>query len=192
MQVRRYGGTSLRDLLKSLHGSPLLLPASEGLFNLFERFLLLAGGSSSSSAQDSEGALKVLYILAALNECLTFMPVKFATSILKRFKTLLELQHPIVTNHIISILLAFCSSPSSEAGSEILLDLLCSLASYASEKEKSPDKMTRVARLLLVGVRKVYSINQQICASKLPTIFCSYGGNFILVYLIYRSIKGFC
>ncbi|XP_068658787.1 uncharacterized protein [Aristolochia californica] len=177
-KVRKQSHSCLCDVLKSFQGSPLIAPASEGITSLFERFLLLAGGShpsGTSSTEESKGALEVLYILAAMKDCLPLMSMKFTTNILKYFKTLLELQQPIVTRHVMNVFQVFCSNASSEVAPEVLLNLLCSLASSLTMKERTAEEMTFTARLLHVGISKVYAINRQICASKLPNIFRALG-----------------
>lgn len=163
-----------------------MAPASEGIIRVFERFLLLAGGSDptgSNAGEGPKGAMEVLYILGALKDCLPLMSPKFTTTILKHFKSLLELQQPIVTRHIVTILHALCSSQSSEFAPEVLLDLLCMLASSLSIREKSVDGMTFMAHLLHVGIRKVYALNRQICVVKLPVVFNTLGGLFICLII---------
>ncbi|XP_058079848.1 uncharacterized protein LOC131228033 isoform X2 [Magnolia sinica] len=177
-KVRKHSHSCLHDVLQSFQGSAVLTPASEGITKVFERFLLLAGGSDPTGANAGEGpkgAMEVLYILGALKDCLPLMSPKFTTNILKHFKSLLELHQPIVTRHIVNILHALCSSQSSEFAPEVLLDLLCVLASSLSVREKSADGMTFTARLLLVGIGKVYALNRQICVVKLPLVFNTLG-----------------
>ncbi|KAL9681696.1 hypothetical protein QQ045_013483 [Rhodiola kirilowii] len=108
---------------------PVLSPASEGITNILERSLLLAGGSSVNSAEGPKGAQEVLYVLDTLKECLPFLSAKYATSILKYYKTLLELGQPLVTRRIMDSLYLVCLRPSKAFSPEVLLDLLCSSAS---------------------------------------------------------------
>ncbi|KAI8023198.1 RRP12-like protein [Camellia lanceoleosa] len=61
--------------------------------------------------------------------------------------------------------------PTVELSPEVLLDLLCSLGLSISANEMSVDDMTFTARLLDVGMKKIYSLNRQICIVKLPLIF---------------------
>ncbi|KAG9443732.1 hypothetical protein H6P81_015072 [Aristolochia fimbriata] len=177
-KVRNQSHSCLCDILKSFQGSSLLAPASEGITSLFERFLLLAGGSRPSgtaSTEESKGALEVLYILAAMKDCLPLMPMKFSTNIFKYLKTLLELQQPIVTRHVMNVLQGFLFNASSELSPEVMLDLMCSLASSLTVKERTAEEMTSTARLLHIGVSRVYSLNREICAPKLPYIFSALG-----------------
>ncbi|XP_030530464.1 RRP12-like protein isoform X2 [Rhodamnia argentea] len=170
-KIRRQSHLCLRDVLRSFHGTPAVVPASEGVTSMFERFLLLAGGSKGDATEGSRGAQEVLYVLDSLKECLPFMSLKYTSNTLKYFKTLLELRQPLVTRRITDGLSALCLYPTSEVSPEALLDLLCSLAHLVSASETSVDGMTFTARLLDAGMRKVYSLNRQICVVKLPLIF---------------------
>ncbi|KAM0969999.1 hypothetical protein EV1_017912 [Malus domestica] len=170
-KVRRQSHLCLRDVLQSFQGTPLLAPASEGITNLFERFLLLAGGSKADASEGSKGAQEVLYVLDALKECLFLMSIKYKTDVLKYYKTLLELRQPLVTKRITDSLNILCLNPSTDVSLEVLLDLLCSLALSVSTNETSVDGMTFTARLLGTGMAKVYSLNRQICVVKLPLVF---------------------
>ncbi|BFG39488.1 hypothetical protein CerSpe_257610 [Prunus speciosa] len=171
LKVRRQSHLCLRDVLQSFQGTPLLAPASEGVTNLFERFLLLAGGSNADAGEGSKGAQEVLYVLDALKECLFLMSINYKTAILKYYKTLLELHQPLVTKRITDSLNILCLNPTTDVSPEVLLDLLCSLALSVSTNETSADGMTFTARLLGTGMAKVYSLNRQICVVKLPTVF---------------------
>ncbi|CAL5397016.1 unnamed protein product [Camellia sinensis] len=170
-KVRRQSHMCLRDVLLSFQRTSVLVPASEAITNVFERFLLLAGGSNASSSERPKGAQEVLYILDALKDCLPLLSLKFSTSILKYFKSLLELRQPLVTRRITNSLNALCLHPTVELSPEVLLDLLCSLGLSISANEMSVDDMTFTARLLDIGMKKIYSLNRQICIVKLPLIF---------------------
>ncbi|KAJ7979205.1 RRP12-like protein [Quillaja saponaria] len=170
-KVRRQSHLYLRDSLLSFQGSSLLASASEGITNIFERFLLLAGGANVNTGEGPKGAQQVLYILDALKDCLPLMSTKYTTSILKYFKTLLDLCQPLVTRRITDGLNLLCIHPTSEVSPEALLELLSSLAISISTNETSGDGMTFTARLLDAGVKKVYSLNRQICVVKLPVVF---------------------
>ncbi|KAK6944710.1 putative domain NUC173 [Dillenia turbinata] len=170
-KVRRQAHLSLHDVLQSFQNSSVLEPASVGIMNIFERFLLLAGGSNATTSEGSKGAQNVLYVLDGLKDCLPLMSQKFATSTLKYFKTLLELRQPLVTRRITNCLNVFCLHPTLDISPEALLDLLCLLAHLVSSNETSPDSMTFTARLLDAGMRKIYSLNREICAAKLPIVF---------------------
>ncbi|PQQ15272.1 RRP12-like protein [Prunus yedoensis var. nudiflora] len=170
-KVRRQSHLCLRDVLQSFQGTPLLAPASEAVTNLFERFLLLAGGSNADAGEGPKGAQEVLYVLDALKECLFLMSINYKTAILKYYKTLLELHQPLVTKRITDSLNILCLNPTTDVSPEVLLDLLCSLALSVSTNKTSADGMTFTARLLGTGMAKVYSLNRQICVVKLPTVF---------------------
>ncbi|KAL0338857.1 UNVERIFIED_CONTAM: RRP12-like protein [Sesamum angustifolium] len=175
LKVRKQSHSCLRGVLEYFQLvpvlAPLLAPASEAITNLFERFLLLAGGSNGNASEGPRAAQEVLYILDALKICVPFMSSKSTTNILKYYKSLLELRHPIVTKRITDGLNALCLHSTGEISAEVLLDLLCSLAISVSRDESSADSMTFTARLLDTGMKRVYSLNRQICVVKLPVVF---------------------
>ncbi|GLT62846.1 hypothetical protein SLA2020_354490 [Shorea laevis] len=170
-KVRRQAHLYLRDVLQSFQGTSVLAPASEGITNVFERFLLLAGGSKADSSEGPKGAHEVLYVLDALKECLPLMSMKYMTTILKYYKTLMELRQPLVDKRITDSLYVVCSHPTKEVSADAMLELLCSVALSVSTDEKSAVSLTFNARLLSVGMIKIYSLNRQICVIKLPIIF---------------------
>lgn len=174
-KVRRQSHVCLRDVLMSFQRTAMLAPASEAIANIFERFLLLAGGSNSSPSEGPKGAQEVLYILDALRDCLPHMSLKSSTNILKYFKSLLELHQPLVTRRITDSLNVLCLNPTGEVSAEMLLDLLGSLAISISANETSADSMTFTARLLDVGMKKIYLLNRQICVAKIPVVFSALG-----------------
>ncbi|KAJ1281331.1 hypothetical protein BS78_04G298000 [Paspalum vaginatum] len=178
-KVRKQSHSCLRDVLLSFQRQAILVPASEALTRCFERFLLLAGGSSAVNPGVAEegpkGAKEVLYILNALACCLPLMASKPSNTILKYFKALLDLHQPILTRSILEILHAVGESPTLQLKSDVLLDLLCSLGLSVSSERKSGDEMASIARLLHVGTKKVYSQNRDICVVKLPLVFTSLG-----------------
>ncbi|XP_057468052.1 LOW QUALITY PROTEIN: uncharacterized protein LOC130757308 [Actinidia eriantha] len=170
-KVRKQSHISLCVVLLSFQKTAVLAPASEEITNIFERFLLLAGGSNASASEGPKGAQEVLYVLDALKDCLPLLSLKFSTSILKYFKSLLELRQPLVSRRITSSLNALCLHPTLEVSPELLLDLLCSLGLSISANDMSADDMTVAVRLLDVGMSKVYALNRQICIVKIPLIF---------------------
>jgi ribosomal RNA-processing protein 12 len=178
--VRKQSHSCLRDVLASFQRQGGLVPASEGITRCFERFLLLAGGSSSVNTvavqEGPKGAKEVLYILNALKCCLPLMASKPSNTVLKYFKALLDLHQPILTRSILEILHAVGESPTVQLKSDVLLDLLCSLGLSVSSERKSGDEMASIARLLHVGTKKVYVQNKNICTVKLPLIFTSLEG----------------
>lgn len=175
--MRRQSQLCISDVLQSFKGTSALALASEEITRTFEKFLLLAGGSNTNSTESAKGgAQEVLFVLDALKECLPLMSMRYTTTILQYYKTLLELHQPVVTRRITDSLNVICLHPTLEVSAEPLLDLLCSLASYASTNETSADNMTFTARLLDGGMRKVYSLNRQICVVKLPIVFSTLKG----------------
>lgn len=154
----------------------MLAPASEAISNLFERFLLLAGGSSANTSEGVKGAQEVLYVLDALQDSLPLMSMKYMTTILKYYKTLLELRQPLVTRRVTDSLNVLCTYPNIEVSAEALLDLLSLLAVSFSASETSPVSLTFNARLLSSGMMKVYSLNRQLCVIKLPIVFSALKG----------------
>ncbi|MCE3050388.1 hypothetical protein HAX54_047111 [Datura stramonium] len=153
--------------------APLLAPASEAVTNLFERSLLLAGGTTVNSSERPQGAQEVLHLLDALKLCLPFMSSKYLNNTLKYFKSLLELRQPLVNRRITDGLNALCIHPTAEVSPEVLLDLLGSFATSVSANESCADTLTFTARLLGIGMRRVYSVNRELCVVKLPVIFNS-------------------
>ena len=154
----------------------MLAPASEAIMNLFERFLLLAGGSNPNSNEGTKGAQEVLYILDALKESLPLMLMKYMTTVLKYYKTLLELRQTLVSRRVTDSLNVVCTYPNVEVSAEALLDLLSSLALSVCTNEASAVGMTFNARLLSSGMLKVYSLNRQLCVIKLPIVFSALKG----------------
>jgi ribosomal RNA-processing protein 12 len=171
-QVRRQSHLRLRDVLINFQKSSLLASASEGVINLLERFLLLAGGANANAGEGTVGAQQVLYILDALKECLPLLSLKYKNNILKHFKTLLVLRQPLVTRRITDSLSFLCLYPTSEVSPEALLEVLCTLSALStSSNEMSGDGMTFTARLLEAGMKKVFSLDRQMCVIKLPSVF---------------------
>lgn len=174
-KVMKQSHICLRNVLKYFQLvpalSPLLASASEAITNVFVRFLLLAGGSNENISAASETARDVLRILDALKICLPYMSSKSITNVLERFKSLLTLRQRVVTRPITDGLNALCLHSGAEISAEILLDLLCSLATSGSLNESSADSMMFTARLLDTGMKRVYSLNRQICVVKLPLVF---------------------
>ncbi|XP_042050958.1 RRP12-like protein [Salvia splendens] len=174
-KIRRRSHLCLRDVLKYFQSAPSLSPllafASEAITNVFVRFLLLAGGSNENVSEVSGTARNVLRILDALKICLPYMSSKSTANILERFKSLLTLKQRVVTTPITDGLKALCLHPGSEISAETLLDLLCFLASSGSPEDSSADTMTPTIRLLDIGMKRVYSLNRQICVIKLPLVF---------------------
>lgn len=179
-QVRRESHLGIRDVLQSFQGSPFLVPASEGFTNIFKRLLLLDGASEGAAAEKGSGASKgapggkeaqeFLHVLEALKDCLPYMSMKYKTAILKNYKTLLGMHQPIVTRCITDSLNTICLQPAVEVSAEVLVDLLGSLALSVSMEETSADGLTFTARLLDAGMRKIHSLNRQICIDKLPLV----------------------
>ncbi|KAE8675058.1 ARM repeat superfamily protein isoform 4 [Hibiscus syriacus] len=170
-KVRRQSHLCIRDILQSFRGMPVLPLASEAISNMFERFLLLAGGSNANSSEGAKGAQEVLYVLDALKDTIPLMSMKYMTTILKYYKTLLEFRQPLVTRRVTNSLNAVCTYPNVEVSAEALLDSLSLLALSISANETSPVSMTFNARLLSSGMMKVYSLNRQLCVIKLPVMF---------------------
>ncbi|KAK9116692.1 hypothetical protein Sjap_015639 [Stephania japonica] len=171
LKVRKQAHRCLHTTLESFQMYPVLAPASEGITNIFERLLLLVGGSNSATTETQEGAQHILYVLDVLKDCLPLMASKSITSMLKYFKTLLDLHHCHVTRRITDSLSVLCLHPTREVAPDVLLDLLCSLALSVPRKAKFADDMTATVRLLDVGIRKVYAQNRQTCVVKLPVVF---------------------
>ncbi|KAK9110878.1 hypothetical protein Scep_018397 [Stephania cephalantha] len=171
LKVRKQAHRCLHTVLESFQRYPVLAPASEGITNVFERLLLLVGGSNSATTETQEGAQHILYVLDVLKDCLPLMASKSTTSMLNYFKTLLDLHHSHVTRRITDSLSVLCLHPTREVAPDVLLDLLCSLALSVPRKKKYAEDMAAIVRLLDVGIRKVYAQNRQTCVVKLPVVF---------------------
>lgn len=185
-QVRRQSHLCLRDVLINFQQSTLLASASEGVKNLLERFLLLAGGANANAGEGTKGAQQVLFILDALKECLPLLSLKYKNNILKHFKTLLDLRQPLVTRRITDGLNFLCLYPTSEVSPEALVEVLSSLSALTiSSNEMSGDRMTFTARLLDAGMKKVYSLDRQICVVKLPSVFNDFKGIMNSIVFVY-------
>ncbi|KAL3637285.1 hypothetical protein CASFOL_019584 [Castilleja foliolosa] len=176
-KVRKQLHTCLREILEYFQLAPalkpLLVPAGEAIKNVLERFLLIAGESNSTISEGPRAAQEVLYILDALQIWLPYMSSNYTTTILKYFKSLLELRYPIVTRRIDDGLNALCLHSAGEISAEALLELLCSLTTSFSPDDSSADSMTFTARLLDTEMKKVYLFNRLICVIKLTVVFNS-------------------
>ncbi|KVI01141.1 Armadillo-like helical [Cynara cardunculus var. scolymus] len=173
LKVRRQAHVCLRDTMQGFRETSVLSPASEAIASTFERFLLLAGGSNTNTSEGSR-AQEVLYVLDSLKDSLPLMSVKFSTKILNYFKSLLALHQSAATRRITDALYLLCLQPTVEVSPEALIDLLCSLAISVSSNEMSGDSLTFTARLLDVGMKKVFSLNRQTCVIKLPVVFSAF------------------
>ncbi|XP_045812752.1 uncharacterized protein LOC123906799 isoform X1 [Trifolium pratense] len=163
-KVRQQSHLCLRDVLLNFQNSPLLSPLSE---YIFERCILPAADDPT------KGVKPLLYILDALEKCLPILSSEYQTSVLKYFKSVLDMSQPRVTRRITDVLMLLCLYPTSEFSPDALLELLTSFARSISSNEMSlsGDGMTVTVRLLDTGINKVYSLNKQICVSELPTFF---------------------
>ncbi|KAL2338811.1 hypothetical protein Fmac_013257 [Flemingia macrophylla] len=170
-KVRKQSHLCHHDVMLSFQNSSLLASASEGITNLLKRFILLVGGANANNGAGTKEAQQILYILDALKECLPFLSRNSKTCVLNYFKYLLDLHQPLVTRRITDGLSFLCHYPTSEVSPEALLELLTSLARSIELNKMSGDRLTFTARLLDVGMNKVYSLNRQICVVKLPVVF---------------------
>ncbi|KAM7276742.1 hypothetical protein ACFE04_018608 [Oxalis oulophora] len=173
VKVRKQSHLGLRDVLLSFRGMPsALASASDGILKTYERLLLLAGGSNPNVSDGGvKGAQEVLYVLDALKDCLPLMSTKHVNCILKYYKTLLELRQPLVTRRIVDSLNVLCVHPTLEFSAEALLDLLSAISVSVASSESSADSLTFAARLLNIGMTKIYSLDRQKCVVKIPVVF---------------------
>ncbi|GLT76220.1 hypothetical protein SLA2020_478930 [Shorea laevis] len=169
--VRKQAHLCLRHVLQVFQGTSALAPASEGITNVFERFLLLTGSAKADSDKEPQGVHEVLYVLDAFKNCLPLMSMKYMTTVLKYYKTLLDLHQPLVDKRIIDSLYVVCAHPTKEFSTDSMLDLLCSVALSVSTDEKSAVALTFNARLPSMGMIKIYSLHKQTCVIKIPFIF---------------------
>ncbi|KAL6220887.1 hypothetical protein ACLB2K_008640 [Fragaria x ananassa] len=170
-KVKRQSHLRLHDVLQSFQGTSLHSPASQGITDSFKRFILLAGGTKPAASEGPTGSREVLYLLDAFKECLALMSTKNKNEILELCKPLLGLQNPVVTRRITDGLYRLCLEDCPDVSPQILLDLVCSVSLSVSNNKTSVDDMTFTARLLNIGMTKVYSLNRQMCVIKLPTVF---------------------
>ncbi|KAE8687580.1 hypothetical protein F3Y22_tig00111013pilonHSYRG00174 [Hibiscus syriacus] len=112
-----------------------------------------------------------LYVLDALKESLPLMSAKHMTTILKYYKTSLELRQPLVNRRVTDSLNSVYTYPNVEVSAEALLDSLSFLALSVSANETSPVSLTFNSRLLSSVMMKVNSLNRQLCVIKLPIVF---------------------
>ncbi|XP_059075817.1 uncharacterized protein LOC131047356 isoform X2 [Cryptomeria japonica] len=180
-KVRGCAHLCLEDVLRSYQGLPVLGLASEGVGNLFEQFLLMAGGSNAggtigkiqADSNGANGAMEVLHILHALKIILPLMSGKVISKLLAHFKLLMQLRQQFLTRHVMNILYALCIHPSADVPTTELTDLLGWLASSFFSDEKSADEIMFAARLLDHGMKKIYDLDKNLCTVKLPYVFHS-------------------
>lgn len=172
----------LRDVLRSFQGTMLIEPASEAITGLFKKWF----PCGEPIAVGSEGRIVAypgMYVLDTLVECLFLMSTKYKLAILNDFKILLELRFSVTTIRITNCLHNLCvNNPSPDVPPQLLLDLLCSLSYSVYKNEPQEHNPIFTARLLKIGVAKVYSSNWQICVMKLPIVFNALKG--ICIYIM--------
>ncbi|CAL5215365.1 unnamed protein product [Lathyrus oleraceus] len=169
-EVRKQSHLCLRDVLMSFQMSSLLGSASEGVKNMLDSFILFAAGANENA--DQERAKQLLYILDALKECFPFLSLTYKTSILNYFESLLVLRQPLLTRRITNCLNFLVLYPATKVSPKALLEVLCSLSTHStSSSVMSGDGLTFTVRLLDAGMKKVFSLNRQMCVIKLPSVF---------------------
>jgi len=188
-QVRKRAHLCLEEVLRSSEGLFVLVKASEGVEKLFEQFLLIAGGSNSVGtigkpqvvSNGANGAMEVVHILNALKVILPLLSRKVISKLLPHVQFLLQLRQPFLTSHIMSVLHALCISPTADLPASGLEDLLGWLWLVVFDDQKSGDVIMFAACVLQHGMEKVHDLDQSLCADKLPVIFHSLAGEFLLL-----------
>lgn len=172
-QVREQQWSCLREVLRSLQGTMLIDPASEAITELFKKWFP-CGEPIAVGSPGRTVARPAMFVLDTLTECLFLMSTKYKLAILNDFKIILELlRSPVTTRRITDCLRNLCdNNPSPDVPPPLLLDLLCSLAHSVYKNENPIEHNTKfTARLLSIGVAKIYSSNRQLCVMKLPVVF---------------------
>lgn len=180
-QVREQQWSCLREVLRSLQGTMLIDPASEAITELFKKWFP-CGEPIAVGSPGRTVARPAMFVLDTLTECLFLMSTKYKLAILNDFKIILELlRSPVTTRRITDCLRNLCdNNPSPDVPPPLLLDLLCSLAHSVYKNENPIEHNTKfTARLLSIGVAKIYSSNRQLCVMKLPVVFNALKGMYI-------------
>lgn len=173
----------LCDVLRSFQGTMLIEPASEAITALFKKWFP-CGEPIAVGSQGRIVAFPGMFVLDTLIECLFLMSTKYKLAILNDFKILLELRFAVTTRRITDCLHKLCvNNPSpDDVPPQLLLDLLCSLSHSVYKNDSREHNPIFTARLLKIGVAKVYSSNRQICVMKLPIVFNALKG--ICIYIM--------
>ncbi|KAL5708035.1 hypothetical protein ACHQM5_018873 [Ranunculus cassubicifolius] len=175
VKVRKQSHSCLHAVLRSFQRSASLAPASEVISTIFERyFLLLDEGLKHADPGCPKEAEEFIYVLDALRDGLHLMSINAVSRIMKYFELLLKWRQSFVTSRITDSLHVLCLSPTSEVDPKVLRDLLCTIAESVSQNE-NVDCMSFTARLLDIGTRKVYSLNRDVCMSRLHIVFHALG-----------------
>ncbi|XP_057858934.2 uncharacterized protein LOC131067795 isoform X2 [Cryptomeria japonica] len=177
-KVRKCGQECLEQVLKSFQGSLALGKASKAVYALFKHWL--HSGNKVRTQIDTEVCseeLKVLHILNTLKLILPLLSAKVVAKLLRNLKALIDIQHPLLMRHIISVLQVLCSCGSAEIPAVELADVLYSISLSVSSFDKQPlDETMFVASFLKNGMQKLHMLDENLCAAKLPGVFLSIAG----------------
>ncbi|KAL6226795.1 hypothetical protein ACLB2K_000755 [Fragaria x ananassa] len=165
-KVRKEARLTVCDTLQSFAATPQLLgPASKTIMDLFmNKYPILP-------TSDGLICLKARDTLDLVIVCLGVMSTEDRTAVLVHLKELLEPHHTNLTRLITDALQRLFLNPSlPDVPLELLLELICSICLSISQHKTKYIPET-VANLLIIGVPKIYSLNKQICKTKLPIVF---------------------
>ncbi|KAL6224264.1 hypothetical protein ACLB2K_003119 [Fragaria x ananassa] len=165
-EVRKQARLIVYDTLQSFVATPLLLgPATKTIMDLFMNKYPIRPTS------DGRISLKARDTFDLVIVCLGVMSIKDRTAVLIYLKELLELHHTNLTRLITDALHRLFLNPSlPDVPLELLLELIGSICLSISQHKTKYIPET-VANLLIIGVPKIYSLNKQICKTKLPIVF---------------------
>nr|XP_011460757.1 PREDICTED: uncharacterized protein LOC101314224 [Fragaria vesca subsp. vesca] len=165
-EVRKQARLIVYDTLQSFVATPLLLgPAIKTIMDLFMNYYPIRPTSDGVISLKAEDTLDLVIV------CLGVMSTEDRTAVLVYLKELLELNHTDLTGIITDALHRLFLNPSlPDVPVELLLELICSICLSVSQ-HKTKYIMKKVAGLLNSGVPKIYSLNKQICKTKLPVVF---------------------
>ncbi|KAI5064175.1 hypothetical protein GOP47_0020845 [Adiantum capillus-veneris] len=182
-KVRKRAHECSADALRKFQNSASRTMASEAVVSLFERsFLAVSQNKGRNSADKAAGksgtteALQILYLLNALKLLLPLLSGKSIGKVLSIFNKLLDLEQPFLSRQIFNTLQPLCTDLNAEIPAAALSNLLERLAAMIVEEKKAGDESMVAARILVKGMEKLYSLDSQSCALKLPLIFQSLAG----------------
>lgn len=182
-KVRKRAHECTAEVLRGFQASPALEMASEVIVTLLEKSISAVSGNKGANCggkvpgtTKSMEALQILYLLNALKLLLPSMSVKSVGKVLAYFSKLLELRQPFLSRQILNTMQPFCMDPSVEIPPAGLTDVLEKLAAMLSQEKKAGDESMAAARVLTKGMERLYAVDPQLCARKLPLAFQSLAG----------------
>ncbi|KAL6226791.1 hypothetical protein ACLB2K_000752 [Fragaria x ananassa] len=165
-EVRKQARLIVYDTLQSFVATPLLLgPATKTIMDLFMNKYPIRPTSDGLISLKARDTLDLVIV------CLGVMSIEDRTAVLVYLKEFWELHHTNLTRLITDALHRLFLNPSlPDVPLELLLELIGSICLSISQHKTKYIPET-VANLLIIGVPKIYSLNKQICITKLPIVF---------------------